>query len=116
VTVAVGDFGPGSLEGAFTRDSVDLSRSLTYAIRYYLADQGSGRVEWPYPAFLPDGQLNQTAEVRIEVDAPIWEAFSKEAEQQGVSTDQLLQHAVLYFAADRDAGRLAQRIVEGLDG
>lgn len=115
VTVAVGDFGLESLGGALTRNSADLSRSFVQAVRYYLADQGSGRAGWPYPDFRREEELNQTVEVRVEIDDPVWEAFSEEAERQRVSTDQLAQHAVLYFAADRDAGRLAQRIVEDLD-
>ena len=114
VTVAIGDFGLESLGGSITRNSANLSRSFVQAVRYYLADQGSGRAGWPYPGFRREEELNQTVEVQIEIDDSVWKAFSKEAEQQGVSTNQLAQHAVLYFAADRDAGRLAQRIVEDL--
>lgn len=114
VTVAVGEFGLGSLGGAFRRDSASLARSLMQAIRYYLADQESGRAGWPYPSFRRGDQHDPTHEVQIEIDGAIWEAFSREADRQGVSTDQLVQHAVLYFAADRDGGRLAQRIVEDL--
>lgn len=114
VTVAVGDFGLGALGGSFKRDSSSLARSLMQAIRYYLADQDSGRVGWTYPSFRLDDRPHSTVEVQIEIDEPVWAAFSREADRQGVSADQLLQHAVLYFAADRDSGRLAQRITEDL--
>ena len=114
VTVAVGEFGLGSLGGAFRRDSASLARSLMQAIRYYLADQESGQAGWPYPSFRRGDQHDPTHEVQIEIDGAIWEAFSREADRQGVSTSRLLQHAVLYFTADRDGGRLTQRIVEDL--
>ncbi len=50
----------------------------------------------------------------MEIDDAVWKAFSKEAERQGASTDQLAQHAVFYLAADRDGGRLVQRIAKDL--
>ena len=83
VTVAIGDFGLESLGGALTRNSANLSRSFVQAVRYYLADQGSGRAGWPYPGFRREEELSQTVEVQVEIDDSVWKAFSKEAEQQG---------------------------------
>lgn len=114
VAVTIGDFGLESLGGAFTRDSAKLPSSLIQAIRYYLADQGSERAGWTYPGFRRDDQSGPTVEVEIEIEDGIWEAFSQEADRQGVATDQLVQHAVFYFAADRDSGRLTQRIAEDM--
>ena len=114
ITVALGDFGLESLGGAYRRDTATLGRSLTQAIRYYLGDKDSGRAGWLYPSFGRDGNDGQVVELRISIDAVIWDDFSTEADRQGVSTGQLVQHAALYFAADRDSGRLAQRIVSDL--
>ncbi len=114
VTVAVGDFGMGALCGAFKQDSTSLARSLMQAIGYYLADQESGRPGWAYPRLRRDDQPHPTVKVPIEIDDVMWEALTTEADRQEVSTDQLLQHAVLYFVADRDSGRVAQRIAKGL--
>lgn len=116
VTVAVGDFGLGSLGGAFRRDSTNLARSVMQVIRYYLADKESERAGWTYPSFRRDDRRGPAVEVQLDLDDAIWEAFSREADRQGVSTDQLVEHAVLYFAADRDSGRLAQRITKDLGG
>jgi hypothetical protein len=107
VTVAFGDFGIGALGGGFSRDPSKLSCSLRLALRYYLASKESGRLEWPYPTVRRDGSPNPAVELQFEVDDAIWKEFSGEANRQGVSAQQLLQHAVLYFAADRDCGRLA---------
>lgn len=51
-------------------------------------------------------------EMEISVDGAVWSSLSQEARRQEVSTDRLLQHAALYYAAERDSGRLTQRIVE----
>jgi hypothetical protein len=114
VTVAVRSNGLESLRGAVTRDTAALAGSLGQVVRYYLADQRSERGGWSYPNFRRGEQNLPTVEVEIEIEAEVWEAFSEEGDRQGVSTDQLAQHAVFYFAADRDSGRLAQRIVEDL--
>jgi hypothetical protein len=114
VTVALGDFSLEFLGGTHKHDPDTLAGSLMQAVRYYLADKDSGRAEWSYPSFQRDGQVGERVEVEIHSDDAVWEAFSAEAERQGVSTDQLLQHAVLYFAADLDAGRLTQRILDDL--
>ncbi len=114
VTIAVGGFGLESLGGSSTQDPENLARPLVQAIRYYLADQESGRAGWLYPGFRRDDQLEPTVEVQVEIDDTTWETFSAEAGRQEVSTDRLASHAVLYFAADRDGGRIAQRLAEGL--
>jgi hypothetical protein len=113
--VTLGNFGLESLGGSYRRHTETLERSLLQAMRYYLSDRSSGRAGWPYPGFRRDGHHDeQGIDLQIDVDGAVWDDFSKEAERQGVSTDHLLQHAALYFAADRDSGRLAQRILSDL--
>jgi hypothetical protein len=41
--------------------------------------------------------------------------FEAEAGKQGVSAQQLLEHAAFYFAAELDAGRITRRILDDLD-
>jgi hypothetical protein len=114
IAVTVGEFALSSLAGG-SGESPGLSPSLVQVIRYYLADRGSDRAGWRYPGFLrEDNQVSPVREVRFTVETAIWKEFTEEAERQAVSVDQLLQHAALYFMADRDAGRLAQRILEDL--
>jgi hypothetical protein len=54
-------------------------------------------------------------EVHLDIDPELWQALSQEAMGQDVSAQQLLEHAVLYFAADDDAGRVTERILEDLE-
>jgi hypothetical protein len=114
VNVVLGGFSLDSLGGASARDPATIAASLMQAVRYYLTDQDSARLGWPCPSFEHDGQAGRTVEMEVSVDNAVWSSLSREAHRQGVSTDRLLQHAVLYFAGDRDSGRLTQRIVEGL--
>jgi len=100
---AGGEVGEGGLE-----------RRLALAIHYYLVERGTDRAEWRYSVFGRDRRRKGRKEVRFVVEEEVWRQFADEAQRQGVSTDELLQHAALYFAADRDAGRIAERIIEDL--
>ena len=113
VEMKVGDFALGLIGGP-SADGADLSRSLVQAVRYYLTDRDSGRVGWSYPSFLGEDGAGPERRLTLTVEDAIWREFTLEAARQDVSPDQLLQHAVLYFLADRDTGRLTQRILEDL--
>jgi hypothetical protein len=113
IEMKVGDFALGLIGGP-SADGADLSRSLVQAVRYYLTDRDSGRVGWSYPSFLSEDGAGPERQFTLTVEDAIWREFTLEAARQSVSPDQLLQHAVLYFLADRDTGRLTQRILEDL--
>jgi hypothetical protein len=114
VNVALGGFSLDSLGGGAARRPATIAASLMQAIRYYLTDRDSARLGWRCPGFGDGGRAN-VVEMELSVDDAVWSSLSQEASRQGVSTDRLLQHAALYFAAERDSGRLTQRIVEDLD-
>jgi hypothetical protein len=114
VTIVLGDLSLESFGEALPPGSPAVSASLMQAIRYYLAEQDSGRPGWAYPSFLRAEDDGKTAEVEVEIDDSTWDEFAREADRQDVSTARLLQHAALYFMADSDSGRLTQRIVEDL--
>ena len=48
--------------------------------------------------------------VTLELGDFTWERLRSEAERQGVSIEELVAHAILYFLADFDSGRIARRI------
>jgi hypothetical protein len=54
-------------------------------------------------------------ELELAVSQGLWRAFEKEAERQGASVPQMAEHAVLYFAAQLDAGHITQRILDDLE-
>jgi hypothetical protein len=112
VTVELGEFALNALAEGGGGD--DHASRLLFALRYYLRDAGSGRLEWPYPEQLREGPVGETVELSLEVDEGLWGSFAREAARQDISTDRLATHAAIYFAADRDAGRVTQRIVDSL--
>jgi hypothetical protein len=85
------------------------------AIRIYLSDKGTGRPAWPYPGFLRGSEAQEDVELELDVDPGLWLQFEAEAEKQGVSAQQLFEHAAFYFAAELNAGRVTQRILDDLE-
>ena len=85
------------------------------AIRYYLSDKGSGRPGWEYPSFMRGEEPVSGAEVELDVDEEVWASLEREAEAQGVSPGQLVEHAALYFAAEVNSGRTTLRLLDDFD-
>jgi hypothetical protein len=85
------------------------------AIRTYLNDKGTDRPAWPYPGFLRGSETQEDIGIELLIDTDLWLQFEAEAERQGITTQQLLEHAAFYFAAELDAGRVTQRILDDLD-
>jgi hypothetical protein len=91
----------------------DPATAVRQAVYYYLSDAGSGRAGWAYPRLRRGVEATAPAiEVAVTVDEGTWRTFAAEAERQGVAIEELLRHALLYFAADLDGGRVAARIVD----
>jgi hypothetical protein len=84
------------------------------ALRCYVGDRGTGRPAWPYPGFLRNTERQDDVEVVVEVAEDLWRTFAEEADRQEVTTGQLGEHAAFYFAAEMDAGRATERILEDL--
>jgi len=93
-----------------------VSAAAVRAIRCYLEDKGAGGPGWRYPGFRR-GNLEKDGKVglHLSIDDGLWRALEAEAERQGVSSQQMIEHAALYFAAEVDAGRVTQRIIDDLD-
>lgn len=108
-----------AVEALAGNGEVDLDRAgarLVGAIRFYLAERGSGskQAAWPYPDFLRGSAVQEDVTVGLEVDGALWGSFEAEAAAQGVSAQQLAEHAAFYLAAEIDAGRVTQRILDDL--
>jgi hypothetical protein len=116
MTVALGGFSLDSLGGWAARDGRVLGCSFALAIRHYLANRSSERAGWPYPPFPMGGGSSSTAEAEFCIDGAVWDELSSEAARQEVGAEELLRHVVLFFMADRDAGRVARRMVESRGG
>jgi hypothetical protein len=95
-------------------DDVDVPLRMESAVRCYLGDKDSGRPAWSYPAFLRGSEVQGDVRVGLVVPDELWREFEGEAVRQGVTVEQLTEHAAFYFAAELDAGRVTQRILDDL--
>ena len=55
-----------------------------------------------------DSQILRSVEFGL--DGFAWEALSNEAEREGLTVEELVTFAVLYYLADVDSGRISRRI------
>jgi hypothetical protein len=118
VRIRLGAFAGGMLAWKQQRDvgAVDdaqpSSDDILKVIRFYLKEKGSGGPGWSYPDLLRQGSPEEEVEVELEIEESLWREMRAEASRQGVTITQLLEHAALYYAAELDAGRLTERILD----
>ena len=89
-----------------------VAHQMEGAVRCYLGDRDSDRPAWRYPPFLRNSEVQEDVELRLSIDGELWRAFEAEASRQDVSVQQLAEHAAFYLAAELDAGRVTQRILD----
>ena len=122
VRIRLGAFAGGMLAWKHQRDAGRMTVSepnsddVLRVIRFYLKEKGAGGTGWSYPDLLREGRPEEEVEVELEIEDALWHEVRLEAARQHVSVTQLLEHAALYFAAELDAGRLTQRILDELEG
>jgi hypothetical protein len=114
-TVGLSRFVVEAIGGEGGADDRRVSARLMQAVRLYLADRNSDRPGWRYPAFLPERPAGEDVALELSADEGLWRALEGEAERQGVSLRQMLEHAALCYAAELSAGRATERIVESLE-
>jgi hypothetical protein len=117
VRVRLGAFAGGMLAWKGQRDAGSSggepsSGDVLGVIRFYLKEKGSGGTGWSYPDLLREGRPEEEVEVELEIEDALWREMRAEASRQRVSVTQLLEHAALYYAAELDAGRLTERILD----
>lgn len=118
VTVRLGGFACAALAEEEGVDPAQIPSAAVQAIRCYLNDKGTGGPGWLYPGFMRGGDNGDDVELQLSIDGDLWRSLEDEAERQGVSAQKMVEHAVLYFAAETDAGRITRRILDdfGEDG
>lgn len=46
----------------------------------------------------------------LQLDGFAWETIAEQSAQMGVSVEELATHAIMYYVADLDSGRIARRV------
>lgn len=115
VRVGLGAFATEVLARKLSSGGPPGSEDFERVIRFYLGERGAPLLGWAYPNFLRERQISQDVALELNVDDTLWILFEAEAREQGVTVDRLLEHATLYFAAEMDAGRTTERILEEIE-
>jgi hypothetical protein len=112
LTLSLEEFGALTLEAEAERYSVSTTQLARRAVGYYLSDRGSGRMAWQVPRLSQEPARQPALQLALDLDADSWNELDREAERQGVALERLLEHAIVYFLADLDAGRVERRMLE----
>jgi hypothetical protein len=112
--VRLGGFTRASLEDEAGRRGVGVGLLVHQAIVYYAADRESGRQGWRLPRFA-SGANSRAEAFDLELSEHDWETLTEEARFQGVDEERLLDHMVLYYLADLEAGKVALRILRSIE-
>jgi hypothetical protein len=112
LVLSLEEFGASTLEAEAERYSVSPAELARHAVRYYLSDRDSGRMALKVPRLSRDTSGKPALELELDLDPDTWRELEKEAERQEVSVERLLTHAMIYFLADLDAGRVERRMLE----
>jgi hypothetical protein len=110
LTLRFDEFGWQSLESEAWRQHETLNDLLSRAAAYFSAEQPTSRAAMRAPGFKPGGRRIER-EIRLELARDHWEALESEAGRQGIPMERLLEHASLFYIADLDSGRVAERIL-----
>lgn len=97
---------------AVTSESTSPALGMESAVRCYLGDRDADRAAWPYPSFLRGTEIPADVRIELVVSESLWTDFEAEAARQDVTLDQLAEHAAFYLAAEMEAGRVTQRILD----
>ncbi len=114
VTVSLSQLAFEALKGEEAETVAEVAVRAESALRCYLGDKDTDRPAWPYPDFLRGTETQRDLQVEFEVEEGLWRDFEAEAAAQGISVEQLAEHAAFYFAAELNAGRVTERILEDL--
>lgn len=114
VTVTLSEFSFEALARGEEPDSERVQGRFVRAIRFYLSEADARRPGWSVPTALREEQPTGI-EIELALDEDLLDALEAEAGRQDVTLSRLVSQTVIYYAAELDAGRIAQRIIEDLD-
>lgn len=111
VTLRLAPFECEALEGYERSQQVAAARVIRTAVMYYLREREANRAAWAVPQLGLDEPDGATA-LEVEIGDETRRALEAEAAAQGVDPETLARHALLFFFADVDSGRIATKLGE----
>ena len=114
VTLHLDEFGQRSLDRIVEEGEGSPAAALRAAAVYYLSDREADRPAWRAPRFRSNGGHSRSGGLSVAFDDETWASLEQEAARQGVTAEVLAIHALLYFLADLDSGRLGDLLADAL--
>lgn len=114
LTVTLSEFSFELLARGESAGSEQVRRRFAHALRFYLHEADAGRSGWSVPAVLRQAERTDV-ELCLEIDAGLLRAVEVEAGKQHVTVSRLVAQAAIYYAAELDAGRITQRLLDDLE-
>lgn len=114
ITVWLSEFSVEALARGEGRDSEYVPARLVRAVRLYLSARDAKKPGWSVPSALR-GRKSDEVELELVAEEKLCRALEEEAGKQGVSVSRLAGQAAIYYAAELDAGRITQSILDDLD-
>jgi hypothetical protein len=114
LTVSLSEFAVGALAHGESHESEQVLRRFARAIRFYLHEAPVQKPGWSVPAALRPER--DEVELKLQLDEQLLHRLEAEAGRQQVTLSRLVSQAAIYYAAELDAGRIAQRVLDDLEG
>jgi hypothetical protein len=113
LTLQLARFEREALEAYGSTQRVPADRVVGTAVLYYLRHREGERTAWRISA--PAAAHHERGEgLDVEIGEDVAQALADEAAAQRVSPESLARHALLFFLADVDSGRVAAELSRAL--
>ncbi len=111
ISITLDEFGWSALEDHARGEGLELDRLVALACSYYESELAAGRMATRVPRFGRPATERESRALVLELDARSLERLEQEAERQGLGLERVVEHAAIFYLADLDAGRVAERII-----
>jgi hypothetical protein len=109
LTLRLGPFEREALDRYGNSQRVTAAQVIRTAVLYYLRERDSDRLEWRMPELARAEPGGATA-VEVDFEEETWRSLVEEAAAQSTDSEALARHALLFFLADVDSGRIAGKL------
>lgn len=109
LTLRLAPFERDALDAYAGSQGVPADRVIRTAVLYYLQERHAGRPSWRTPALAGEAP-GDAAAIEVDFGDEAGGALAEQAAAQGVGPEQLARHALLFFLADVDSGRVARTL------
>jgi hypothetical protein len=110
VPINLDEFVWTAVEERSTSERLDAARFVAQACAYYASELGRRRIATTVPRLGDEEGGGESRTLTFELDEATLTRLRGEAERQDVALERLVAHAVIFYLADEDAGRVAERV------